>query len=514
MNLAGICAGLLRLFGGRVQTAARLEAEAAEPPDPLQVGLDLAATGDPAGCLRLWLAAEYLDIDEEKLRIQFLLLDALRRRLNAGPLEEEEGVSALIKEFSLSGLPGGPELLARCRSIRLARLWRDGLLEDIAVMADQTDWRQPAALAVQAKALCRLLAAEEPIAPSLARLFINAWLTLLFHPEAGPQNERLRQTLLDFSAERLRRQAARMSGGAGLLRQWEELISILESLRNLTKEPICAPALAFQAGLAERHCALIKSGRAAFADETAWLAAGAAYSAAGESLLLLREGREEDALAELPDDEGDSFAAWGAAEVRAACGLRFLCDRRLREAEQVLTGGPAHWTAELEETLLDVLHDELDGAELAASLGILALLPPGSGAADAFCAALAAQAARLRADGASPRLLAAVTAKAAALRPDDEAARKLHEEALLNLELARINEAFACDCFAEAARVAAASRFPQAREHFFAEAGQAAARIACGGCADQEAAAYVLEELQAACSAVDAECCSVGKARL
>jgi hypothetical protein len=270
MNLAGICAGLLRLFGGRAQTAAPAKDEETEPPDPLQVGLDLAAAGD-------------LDIDEEKLRIQFLLLDALRCRLNAKPLEEEEGVSALIKEFSLSGLPGGPELLAHCRSIRLARLWRDGRLEDIAAMADQTDWRQPAALAVQAKALCRLMAADGPIAPSLARLFINAWLTLLFHPEAGPQDERLRQTLLDFSAERLRRQAARMSGGVGLLRQWEELISILESLRNLTKEPLYAPALAFQAGLAEWHCDLIRSGRAAFADETAWLAAGAAYSAAGEA---------------------------------------------------------------------------------------------------------------------------------------------------------------------------------------------------------------------------------------
>uniref|UniRef100_UPI004055FD2B hypothetical protein n=1 Tax=Candidatus Electronema sp. TaxID=2698783 RepID=UPI004055FD2B len=501
--LAEVRAWLLRLFGGR-PAALFVEADVSAPPDLHQAGLALAAAGDLSGCLRLWSKADHFDNAEEILRVQLLLLEELRRRLNAGPLEAEEEVFALADEFALFDLPGGAELLARCRSIRLARFWQDERLEDISAMADQTDWLQPAALAVQAKALCQLMAADEPVPAALARQFIDAWLTLLFHPEAGPQAEALRQALLNFGMERLRRLA---DGGAELLQQWHETLDILESLRKLTAGPVCAPALALRAGLAERHCALIRNGRAAFADEAAWLAAGAAYSAAGHALILIREGRHEDALADVEED-ADPFTIWGAAEVRAVCGLRCLLDGRLREAEQMLTGsGPAHWTAELEKQLLAVLErdEELDGGRLTACMGILSLLPEDSPAGGAFCAALTNQAVRLRAEGASPRLLAAVTAKAAALQPGDEFAQKLHDEARLSLELAQLDEAFACDCFAEAARLAAASRFPQAREHFFAEAGRAAARAECGGCLNKEAAACVLEELLTACSAVDAE---------
>ena len=508
--LAEVRAWLLRLFGGR-PAALFVEADVSAPPDLHQAGLALAAAGDLSGCLRLWSKADYLDNAEEILRVQLLLLEELRRRLDAGPLEAEEEVFALADEFALFDLPGGAELLARCRSIRLARFWQDGRLEDIAAMADQTDWLQPAALAVQAKALCQLMAADEPVPAARARQFIDAWLTLLFHPEAGPQDERLRQALLNFGMERLRRQAARLAdGGAELLQQWHETLDILESLRKLTADPVCAPALALRAGLAERHCALIRNGRAAFADEAAWLAAGAAYSAAGHALILIREGRHEDALDALADveEDADPFTIWGAAEIRAACGLRCLLDGRLREAEQMLTGcGPAHWTAKLEKRLLAVLErdEELDGGRLTACMSILSLLPEDSPAGGAFCAALTNQAVRLRAEGASPRLLAAVTAKAAALQPGDEFAQKLHDEARLSLELAQLDEAFACDCFAEAARIAAASRFPQAREHFFETARQAAARIERGDCPDREAAACVLEELLTACSAVDAE---------
>ncbi len=506
MRLAGLWARLRRLFGWHDRAEEEpAEAEATEPPDPHQAGLALAAAGDLSGCLRLWSKADHLDNAEEILRVQLQLLDELRRRLDAGPMEAEEEVFALADEFALFDLPGGAELLARCRSIRLARFWQAGRLEDIAAMADQTDWLQPAALAVQAKALCQLMAADEPVPAALARQFIDAWLTLLFHPEAGPQAEALRQALLNFGMERLRRQA---DGGAELLQQWHETLDILESLRKLTAGPVCAPALALRARLAKRHCALIKNGRAAFADEAAWLAAGAAYSAAGHALILIREGRHEDALDGLADveEDADPFTIWGAAEIRAACGLRCLLDGRLREAEQMLTGcGPAHWTAELEKRLLAVLErdEELDGGRLTACMGILSLLPEDSPAGGAFCAALTNQAVRLRAEGASPRLLAAVTAKAAALQPGDEFAQLIHDQARLSLELAQLDEAFACDCFAEAARIAAASRFPQAREHFFETARQAAARIERGDCPDREAAAFMLEELLRNACAVD-----------
>ncbi|MGR0481855.1 MAG: hypothetical protein ACTFAL_10770 [Candidatus Electronema sp. V4] len=563
MKLVGLCARLLRFFGGDSQAAVCAAAEAAATqaeaegdwlratellgqlqaanPDPTrllrlarcaaraglwpqaadayaeadlstqldlyQAGFSLAKLGDLTGCLRIWqqLDSEQSDFLAQKEQVSLLLMEELHRRLDADPLGQEEEVRALAEEFSLTDRPGRDALLARCHCLRFARLWQEERLEEIAAMADQTDWLQPAALAIQAKVACQLMAAEEPVPTARARQFVDLWLTLLFHQEAGPQAEPLRQALLDFGVERLRRQAARLAdGGADLLQQWHETLDILESLRKLTADSVCAPALALRAGLAERHCALIRNGRAAFADE----AAGAAYSAAGHALILIREGRHEDALDALADvEDGDDpfFAAWGAAQVRTACGVRCLRDGQCREAEQILTEGPAHWTAELEQQLLTVLEqdDELDSGRLTACLGILALLPENSPAGGAFCAALTNQAVRLRGAEASPRLLAAVTAKAVALQPGDEFAHLIHDQARLSLELAQVDEAFACDCFAEAARIAAASRFPQTLEHFFETARQTAAKIERGDCPDQEAAVFMLEELLRSTCAVD-----------
>ncbi|MGX9728270.1 MAG: tetratricopeptide repeat protein [Candidatus Electronema sp. VV] len=486
------------------------EADSSAPRDLYQAGFSLAKLGDLTGCLRIWqqLDSEQPDFIAQKEQVSLLLLKELHRRLDADPLGQEEKVRALAEEFSLSDRPVGDALLARCRSLRLARLWQEERLEEITAMADQTDWLQPAALAIQAKAACQLMAAEKPVPAAQAQQFVDLWLTLLFYPEVGPQPEPLRQALLDFGLERLRRQAARQpDSGAALLRQWEETLSLLLRLHGLCTGLVYAPSLALRAGLAEQHFALIQNSREAFADDAQWIAAGAAYSAAAKALLLIREGEHEAALDALADvEEGDDpFAAWGAAQVRTACGLRCLRDRQCREAEQILTESPAHWTAELEQQLLTMLEqdDELDSGRLTACLGILSLLPDNSPAGGAFCAALTNQAVRLRGAEASPRLLAAVTAKAVALQPGDEFAQLIHDQARLSLALAQIDEAFACDCFAEAARIAAASRFPQTLEHFFETARQAAAKIKRGDCPDQEAAVFMLEELLRSTCAVD-----------
>jgi hypothetical protein len=516
MKLAGLCARLRRLCGLDQETAAAAGSRLSAAAELYQAGLASAKLGDFVGCLRLWRQTDSGQPDF--LAQSLLLIEELHCRLDGGPLAQEEEVRALLEEFALSDLPSGGALLARCRSLRLARLWQEERLEELAALADETDWLQPAALAVQAKAACQLLAAEEPVPAARLRFFIDAWLTLLFHPQAGPQTETQRQALLDFGEARLRRQAARQpDSGAALLRLWEETLALLRRLRSLTDGPVYAPALALRAGLSAQHFALIHNSREAFADDGQWTAAGAAYSSAAPALLLIREGGQEAALDALADiEEGDDpFAAWGAAQVRAACAARCLRDGQHREAEQILTGGPAHWTAELERQLLNTLeNEELDGGRLTACLSILNLLPENSGAAAAFCAALTDQALRLRVSEAHPRLLAAVTSKAAALQPGDELARTMREQACLSLELAQISEAFACDCFAEAARTAAASRFPQTREHFFENARQAAARIECCCCPDQEAAVFMLEELLRGVCAVDASHSAVRRMQL
>jgi len=523
MKLADFWARLLRFFGSRQTADACGEADESAAADPQQAGFACAEQGDFVGCLRLWRQtdSDQPDFFAQKERISLLLLEELHRRLDENPLGQEEEVRALAEELLPPAQFGREALLARCLNLRLARLWQEERLEELLALADATDWLQPAALAVQAKAACQLMAAEETVPAAQARRFIDAWLTLLFHPAVGPQEEQLRQTLLDFGAARLRRQASRQpDSGAALLRQWDETLALLRRLRGLTAGPVYAPALALRAGLAGQHCDLIQNSRAVFADDAEWTAAGAAYSPAAKALLLIREGGHEaalDALAKLEEDGGGPFAAWGAAQVRTACGLHCLRNGQCREAEQILTGdSPAPWTAELEKQLLAVLerNEELDGGRLNACLGILTLLPENNEASGAFCAALTNQAVRLRGGGeAHPRLLAAVTAKAVALHPGDEFAQLIHEQARLSLELTQTDEAFACDCFAEAARIAAASSFPQAREHFFAASCQAAAKIECGDSPDIEAAAFMLEELLRSVCAVDAAHGAVNKIR-
>jgi len=521
VKLAALCARLRRLCGLDQETAAAAGSGLSAAAELHQAGLNCAAQGDFSGCLRLWrqIDSDQPDFLAQKEQVSLLLIEELHCRLDAEPLAQEEKARALLEEFALSDLPGGDALLNRSRSLRLARLWQEERLEELSALANETDWLQPAELAVQAKAACQLLAAEEPVPAARLRLFIDAWLTLLFHPQVVPQTETLRQALLDFGAEQLRRQAARQpDSSAALLRQWEETLALLRRLRGLTDGPVYAPTLALRAGMSAQHFALIHNSRDAFADDGQWTAAGAAYSSAAPALLLIREGEHEAALDALADVEesDDPFAAWGAAQVRAACAARCLRDGQHREAEQILTsGGPAHWTAELERQLLNTLeNEELDGGRLTACLSILNLLPENSESAAAFCAALTCQALRLRAGDALPRLRAAVTNKAAALQPGDELARTMHDQARLSLELAQISEAFACDCFAEAARTAAASRFPQAQEHFLDNARQAAARIECGCCPDQEAAVFMLEELLRGACAVDASHSAVRRMQL
>jgi hypothetical protein len=508
-----LCGRLLRLLFYRSRAA---DAEAAEPSrlllaaDSYNTGFTLAKLGDFTGCLRLWQsldsdAAEFLS---QKAEVGRLLIHALHRRLDECPLAQEAEVSLLVDEFALADLPGGAELLARCRNLRLARLWQEERLDEIAALADAADWLQPAVLEIHAKSACQRMTAGTAVAPAAAiRRFIDCWLTLLFHPQVGPQDEALRQTLLDYGANLVRKQAVlRPTDGTALLCQWQGTLVLLQRLRGLTAGPVHAPMLALRAGTADQLCALIRSSTETFTRHEDWLAAGAAYSAAAPALLLIREGDYDAALADA-ETADDPFAAWGAATVRTACGADLLRRGACRDASLLLAAGPVQWNAELEQQLLAALNrDETEeGGRLTACLNILALLPEHAPTRAEFCAALSNQVVRLRCSGeAHPRLLAAVMAQAAALNPGDEFAQLLHDQVRLDLELAALDEAFDQDCFAQAACIAAASRFPQAVEHFFETAGQAAAKIERGDYADREAAIFQLEELLAGASKADA----------
>jgi hypothetical protein len=487
---------------------AQADLSTASAADRYQAGFALAKLGDLTACLRHWqqLACTQPEFLAQQEQVGSLLIEELHARLDELPQAEEEVLSLLL-EFSLDTVPGGAALLARCRRLRLARLWQEERFDEIVALAATTDWLQPTELAIQAKAACQLLATTERTVPQLQH-FMDAWLSLLFHPQVGPQTEAERQALLDFGLDLLGKQAARQpDSGEQVLRQWQETLALLQRVAGLTSELVYAPALAVQAGIAGQLLRLIQNSRDHFASNDEWAATGAAYSAAAPALLLTRAGKYEAALAYLQDNPGDTFTAWGAAQVRTACGLHALQQGHCREAEHILTDGPVQWSVELEQQLLARLDEdeEQESGQLTACLGILALLPEVALTKAAFCAALTNQVVRLRSSGElSPQRLATIMKKALALHPGDEFAQMIFAQVSLELELAAIEEAFDRDCFAEAACLAAASHFPRVTESFLVTVQQTAARIERGDYPDRAAAVFRLEELLASVSKVDA----------
>ena len=484
-------------------------------------GFALAKLGRFAVCLRCWrqINSSQAKFFTQQQQIRLLLIQELNRALNEQPLAQEQQVRALLTEFFLTELPGGQELLTRCDQVRLARLWQEDRLADIMAMAAENDLSCPAVLEIQAKAACQLLAGRQSSA-AVAELqqFMDCWLSALFHPAIAPQTEAEQQALLDFGANLLRRHAARLNQDEQLMREWKELLALLRTLSLLpaVREqnlPLLTPALALQAGRQEQFCALIRTNQEHFADRRAWIAAGAAYAAAS-ALLLVRDNACQDALKELIrlEEQGDDpFLACGAAQVRTACGLEALRHRRCREAEEILVGGEpqAVWSAELEKELLALLAQENNQEVpcLAACVGILTLLPktsPPDAAACAFCSALTKAALRLHnGKQARPQLLAAAMQQAAALNPEDEFARMMLEEVSIALELAELHEAVDQGWLSKAARLAAASQYPQVAEHFFTAAQQIAAQLEQGHYPDDEAAMLILEDLLRSVSRVD-----------
>jgi hypothetical protein len=511
------------LRAGKWQQAADAYSETgcSEAADWYDAGFALAKLGRFAVCLRCWqqTGSSHPAFLAQQKQVSLLLLQELGRCLDEQPLAQEERVRSLLTEFSLTELPGGQELLARCDQVRLARLWQEDRLEEIMAMAARNDLSHPAVLEMQAKAACQLLAASKSaVSADDLRQFMDCWLSALFHPAIATQAEAEQAALLEFGAALLRRHAARLNQDEQLMREWEELLALLQKLSVLpaVREqnlPLRTPALALRADQQEQFCALIRTSQEHFADRREWIAAGAAYAAAS-ALLLVRDNACQDALRELVrlEEQGDDpFLAHGAAQVRTACGLEALRRRRCREAEEILVGGEpqAVWSAALEKELLAVLAQEHSHEVtcLAACLGILSLLPrtsPPDAAARAFCSALTKAALRLHnGKQARPQLLAAAMQQAVALNPEDEFARMMLDEVSIALELAELHEAVDQGWLSKAARLAAASRYQEVAGHFFTAAQQVAAQLEQGDYPDDEAAILILEDLLRSVSRVD-----------
>ncbi len=512
-----------RLRAGQWQEAveAYTVADCFSPIDCYHAGFAAAKVGRFADSLRFWqrIDSAHPDFLAQKERVCQLLLQELYHHLDEQPIEREEEVRQLVKEFSLDALPSGKELLAHCNHLRLARLWQEDQVEELMAMADQNDLRYATVLEIQAKATCQFLLGDRTaVSAPLLRQFIDSWLSALFHPKISQEAGEQRQALLDFGENLLRRHSTRLHEGPQLIQEWEENLALLNRLAQLPAVqeqalPICTPTLALRTGLSDQLCTLIRERRDDFSNSKEWIETGAAYAVA-EALLLVRSTMYETALKELvslEEQRDDPFLAYGAAQVRTACGLEALRHGRCREAEEILVGGEpqAVWSVELEKQLLTVLAQE-NGQEtpcLAACLSILSLLPkssPPEEIARALCIALTKLAVRLHnSKKARPQLLAAAMQKAVALNPDDEFARMMLEEVSIAFELAELHEAIDQGWLSKAARIAAASRYEQVVEQFFGAAQQVAVQLEQGDYPDTEAAILILEDLLRSVTRVD-----------
>jgi hypothetical protein len=503
--------------------AAYVEAGCSLPADCYHAGFAAAKAGCFAESLRYWqqIQSMHPDFLAQKERVSQLLTQELHCRLDEQPLAQEEEVRQLIQECALDTYPEGKALLARCDRLRLARLWQEDQLEELLSLAGHNTFCHATILEIQAKATCQFLINDRTaVSAPLLQQFIDSWLSALFHPQIARQAGEQRQALLDFGEHLLRRHATRLHKGQQLMQEWEQQLALLNKLTKLPavqeqELSVCTPALALQTGQNEQLCRLIRESRDDFATNEEWIEAGAAYAVAN-ALLLVRNAMYETALKELihlEEQRDDPFLAYGAAQVRTACGLEALRQGRCREAEEILVGGEpqATWSTELKQQLLMVLAQE-NGQEtpcLAACLNILRILPTSASrdeTAKAFCTALTKLVVRLHnGKKARPQLLAAAMQKAVALHPEDEFARMMLEEVSIALELAELHEAIDQGWLSKAARIAAASRYEQVVTAFFVAAEQVAVQLEQGEYPDTEAAILILEDLLRSVSRVDAK---------
>jgi hypothetical protein len=528
------------------------------PADLYNAGFALAQSGRFADCLSYWqdIQSTHPRFLAQKDAVQARFIQELASRLTecftegiAGnraedPTDRAAEVWRQLKVLPDSGvhieqLPGGKELAARCRSLRLARLWREGRVREITEMSGEVNFLNPSVLEVQAKAAYQVIQAEGAHAsPVEVRHFIDCWLSALFHPAIvstlpgeKAEAEQHRRVLLDIGIKLVRNYTEQQEkGGDQLIQQWEEDFALLKTLIKLavaeeqeenTAPPLYTPALAHQAGIAERLFAFVRKNQDQFADNERFIAAGAAYSPAASSMLMVRNGQYTEALNELvhlehvgnreksrADPCVDPFVAYGTAKVKMECGLHYLNIEQYRDAEKILTGviPSASQSTSLERQLLAVLDrsdKHYDADYLAVSVNLLTRLhqkKQKTAASDAvnsaLCSVLTRQAVSLHnEEKIHSKVLLKSMKKAVALNPDDEFARMTLDDASVELEIIEMRQAVNFGKLAKAARIAKNSQYQRVVDQFFEFSAQVIDQVEAEDCPDKETGVFMLRQL-------------------
>ncbi len=450
------------------------------------------------------------------------------------------------------------------QALLLVELWQAGQIWEIREASQGADFFHPVVLELHAKAAYLVLKQEgrqaEPVA---VHHFIDCWLSFLFHPslfyslsnkseeseksenlETQKERELYRLELLEIGKTIVRKYAEQQQEqDTSFIRHWDEDYALLKVLAKVKKEdvelPLYTPALAWQAGIADKMYSLLQEGQEGWREQEGYeeyeeyLAAGAWYSPVGPALLLARDlARKGEAADEtfvalkkdfLPKKNKKSkkskkkaelFFSYGLARLKIACGLHALEHGQYAEAEDILINLlplPPH-TSALEKDLLTAL-DQDDNYSvpgwLVVTVYVLSELhrhAPSKAVKKTFCSVLTHQAVLLHntrsIDG---QALLHSMEQAIRLNPDDPLARTTLDDARMDAEICSLHQTMSAGKLAQASKIAQKSSYQEVADQFFIFVAQVIEQVEAGDYPDDQSAFFMVRQLLEGALEIDPE---------
>lgn len=480
--------GRCLVLAGQWQQAAAtyVEVDCSETVDLYNYGLVLARKGKYLECLNHWqqIQSEHPDFAAQKMAILNRFLKETEARLDEDPPGREAEVRRQIQSLAdYEDSSAAMQLLSRCRSLRLARLWQKNRMREIRKISDEADLLNLTVLAIHARSSYFNMEKEgSRLSADTVQKFIDFWLSALFNPISG----KVSGPLLDSGLGLVKKYAGYHPDiGEQLLSQWEnsfDLLTILDTLRTAGSIDrsilLFTPALALQAGISKDIFFTIRANQEIFSDRITLLDAGAVYSRGAAALLMVRNfdhDRALESIDHLEKDNKDPFVAHAVEMVLFACGLHALQQRHFKKAETCLTAASplVNRFGKLKKQMLAVLdiEEDWDDERLTVCTTILSILQKScpSGKIDkALCRVMTRRVVTLfNNQKMNVRVLVKSLEKAAALNPEDEFTRFQLGDARCNLEMAELNKLFDRFKLSAASSLAAKSIFSDVRELFF-----------------------------------------------
>jgi len=467
--------------------AAYGDADCTETEDLYKYGFALLREQKYLECLNIWekIQSEHPDFTKQKETVLTLLLRKTEAILDEDPIGCADDIRLQIESLPAHDhSPAAIQLLSRCRSLQLVKLWQEKRMEEIGEMSETTDSLNLTVLGIYARAAyIHVEAGGTLVSVATVQKFIDFWLSALFNPVSGD----VPKALFDSGLKLVKRYGGYHPGVyEQLSKQWEDsfdLLTILDTLRASGKIdksiPLFTPALALQAGICEDILVVIRKNENAFPDKASFLTAGANYSRGAASLLMARNSNYEGAFKSLDQfnrEKDDPFLAHACEHVRFACGLHALSLKDYKKAESLLVDAAPllRQHDELQEQLLSVLdiEDDWDTARLTVCLNILSALKksiPSREIDKALCRVMTRRAVELyNSNKMNVRVLVKSLEKAATFDPEDEFTGLQLNDARRNLEQSKLAGFIDRFKLSAATNLAAKSQYPAVREMFFA----------------------------------------------